>query len=252
MYMYVRMISTLSRVWINPGMVANPARSQLNRENGYFPIPVRNTACEFGLGDGLGGLVPRQPAHFPHSDCIWRLVTGFLPLTGVASIYLLYRHTPSGQSRCRESTGTGPAVLKVVRVTDAAFSGFNMDQFLYAPIFPHTHNGYEVDMCDAESIAGGAIVCSRYAQVHRQNIDNVVFYLLCVYVVVVFFTLTDRASTIPSNTRGCQSGTVRGLLDRKRSEEYLQSSNESIKKQIKQIKKGKNDKKGNARKVRYY
>ena len=27
------------------------------------------------------------------------------------------------------------------------------------------------------------------------------------YVVVVFFTLTDRASTIPSNIRGCQSGT---------------------------------------------
>ena len=26
-------------------------------------------------------------------------------------------------------------------------------------------------------------------------------------VVVVFFTLTDRASTIPSNKRGCQSGT---------------------------------------------
>ena len=26
-------------------------------------------------------------------------------------------------------------------------------------------------------------------------------------VVVVFFTLTDRASTIASNTRGCQSGT---------------------------------------------
>jgi hypothetical protein len=25
--------------------------------------------------------------------------------------------------------------------------------------------------------------------------------------VVVFFTLTDRASTIPSNLRGCQSGT---------------------------------------------
>ena len=27
------------------------------------------------------------------------------------------------------------------------------------------------------------------------------------YVVVVFFTLTNRASTIPSNIRGCQSGT---------------------------------------------
>ena len=31
-----------------------------------------------------------------------------------------------------------------------------------------------------------------------------------VVVVVVFFTLTDRASTIPSNTRGCQSGTWSG------------------------------------------
>ena len=30
---------------------------------------------------------------------------------------------------------------------------------------------------------------------------------LKVDVVVVFFTLTDRASTIPSNIRGCQSGT---------------------------------------------
>ena len=35
-------------------------------------------------------------------------------------------------------------------------------------------------------------------------------YIRYVVVVVVFFTLTDRASTIPSNnthTRGCQSGT---------------------------------------------
>ena len=31
--------------------------------------------------------------------------------------------------------------------------------------------------------------------------------MLPVVVVVVFFTLTDRASTIPSNIRGCQSGT---------------------------------------------
>ena len=31
--------------------------------------------------------------------------------------------------------------------------------------------------------------------------------LLVVVVVVVVFTLTDRASTIPSNIRGCQSGT---------------------------------------------
>ena len=30
---------------------------------------------------------------------------------------------------------------------------------------------------------------------------------VCMYVVVVVFTLTDRASTIHSNIRGCQSGT---------------------------------------------
>ena len=30
---------------------------------------------------------------------------------------------------------------------------------------------------------------------------------ISVVVVVVFFTLTDRALTIPNNTRGCQSGT---------------------------------------------
>ena len=30
---------------------------------------------------------------------------------------------------------------------------------------------------------------------------------MVVVVVVVFFTLTDRASTIPSNIRGCQFGT---------------------------------------------
>ena len=35
-------------------------------------------------------------------------------------------------------------------------------------------------------------------------LDNSCKYVV---VVVVFFTLTDQASTIPSNTRGCQSGT---------------------------------------------
>ena len=37
---------------------------------------------------------------------------------------------------CRESAGTGPVlVLKVVPVTDAAFSGFTMDQLVYTPLF---------------------------------------------------------------------------------------------------------------------
>ena len=34
-------IITNSRSVDQPGKVANPARGQLNRENEYFPVPVR-------------------------------------------------------------------------------------------------------------------------------------------------------------------------------------------------------------------
>ena len=62
-----------------------------------------------------------------------------------------------------------------------------------------------------------------------------ILFLLRCWCVFVFFTLTDRALTVFSNIRDCQSGTVlycsvRGLLERRISEEHLQSSNESIKK----------------------
>ena len=39
--MYVRMVITYSKSKGQPGKVANPARGQLNRENEYFPVPVR-------------------------------------------------------------------------------------------------------------------------------------------------------------------------------------------------------------------
>ena len=57
---------------------------------------------------------------------------------------------------------------------------------------------------------------SKFEIVHQESVKvylhmyngNVQQIPLCVIVVVVvFFTLTDRASTIPSYTRGCQSGT---------------------------------------------
>ena len=50
------------------------------------------------------------------------------------------------------------------------------------------------------------VVHHRHCQVPSAGSPRKVNYLYVV-VVVVFFTLTDRASTIPSNTRGCQSGT---------------------------------------------
>ena len=42
MYMYVFMYGhTYRKNMDQPGKVANPARGQLNRENGYFPVRVR-------------------------------------------------------------------------------------------------------------------------------------------------------------------------------------------------------------------
>ena len=72
-------------------------------------------------------------------------------MSTVASIYFCQHHTPSGQCRvyrvtqlrtdgvhCRESVGTGPVVLKVVRVTGAAILQVTMDQmFLCFSLFPH-------------------------------------------------------------------------------------------------------------------
>ena len=66
---------------------------------------------------------------------------------------------------------------------------------------------------------------------------------MCVYV-CVFFALTDRASTIPSNILYGVANPVRGLLESEKSEEHKQSSNESIKK-----KKGKNGNKKERKKI---
>ena len=46
------------------------------------------------------------------------------------------------------------------------------------------------------------------AQYNGGLISDIILLTQCYFHhVVVFFTLTDRASTIPSNIRGCQSGT---------------------------------------------
>ena len=39
--MYVCMFIAYGKSMDQPGKVANPARGQLNRENEYFPVPVR-------------------------------------------------------------------------------------------------------------------------------------------------------------------------------------------------------------------
>ena len=139
-----------------PGMIVNPARGlgQLNTKinQSLSPFAPENLVSR----DSFGRPIPCQPAQSPHSGSIWCLLTGFLPLSATAS----NRHTPSGQSRvyrvtrlrsddihCRESTGTGPVVPNVVRVTGAAFAGITIDHLMCASLFSpstcplHTNSG---------------------------------------------------------------------------------------------------------------
>ena len=133
--------------------VANPVHGQLNR--GKFPCPrsrlkiwfretvlavpshvsllILYTNAESGAYSRYSSRVPRRRPYF-----------------------FFQHHTPSGQSRvyrvtqlrtdyvhCRESVGTGPVVLKVVRVTGAAFAS-SWTKCYCAPLFSHTHYWYTV------------------------------------------------------------------------------------------------------------
>ena len=67
------------------GKVANPARGQLKREN---EISLSAFAPENLVSrDGIGSPVPRQPAHL-HTQAESGLLTGFLPSSAAASIYI--------------------------------------------------------------------------------------------------------------------------------------------------------------------
>ena len=86
--------------------------------------------------DGFGSPVPRQPAHLHTQAETGSYLRDFSQVPRQSPFIYLDRHTPSGQSRvyrvtqlrtdgvhCRESAGTRPVVLKVVRVTGAALAG---------------------------------------------------------------------------------------------------------------------------------
>ena len=95
---------------------------------------------ETGASDSMRSLYMLQKKTNAHmltvpthtaADSYWTILSASI---GDSYKYILYRHTPSGQSRVyrvtqlrtddvhfRESTGTGPVVLKVVPVTGAAF-----------------------------------------------------------------------------------------------------------------------------------
>ena len=77
----------------------------------------------------------------------------------VVHLFILIRHTPSGQSRvyrvtqmrtdgvhCRDSAGTGPVNLKVVLNECCLGRSPWTDQLIYAASLSHTHYWYEVGM----------------------------------------------------------------------------------------------------------
>ena len=93
---------------------------------------------------------------------------GIPPDVHAAASMYFYHHTPLGQSRvyrvtqvrtdgvhCRESASTGPVVLKVVRVTDAAFASPWTNDYC-APLFSHTRCWYKVSMFKYKKLRGFA------------------------------------------------------------------------------------------------
>ena len=97
---------------------------------------------------------PSQPAHFPILGLNLYLLTGFLPISAAASIYLFERpyaigSVPSLSGHhaiiayrcvyCRKFAGTESSlvVLKVFPVTGAAILQVTIDQLMCASLFPH-------------------------------------------------------------------------------------------------------------------
>ena len=142
-----------------PGQVANPARGGLNREKRIICLcPRLRLRMMWSRETDLAAPSRVVSLLVLHIEVeIWCLLAEFLPLSAKSCIYL-YRQPPSGQFRvyiskipqimaidglqCQESAGTGPVVLKVVRATGRAFSGFTImmdhDQLIMcASHFPH-------------------------------------------------------------------------------------------------------------------
>ena len=154
-YIYLWSSHTYSKGKDQPGYVANLACGQLNRENEYFPVPVR-TPENLVSRDRFGSPVPRQPAHLHTQAESGAYLRDSSRVPRRRPFIDLNRHTPWGQFRvyrvitqlrtdgvhCRESACTGPAVLKVVPVTGAAFYGFTMNRIICVSLFPRTHYEY--------------------------------------------------------------------------------------------------------------
>ena len=109
-----------------PGKVASPARGQLNRKKELFSCP--RSCLKIWSRETSSAVASRVSLLVSILRLNLVLTYGIPPeFRGGVHLFILNRHTPSGQSRvyrvtqlrtegvhCRESAGTGPVNLKVV------------------------------------------------------------------------------------------------------------------------------------------
>ena len=94
--MYVFMVITYSRVWINRVSCQSCLWSTGKNNISLSPFAPENLASR----DGFSCPVPRQPAYSPYSGWIWCLLTGLLPISAAVSTYVFKPpYAISGQSR---------------------------------------------------------------------------------------------------------------------------------------------------------
>ena len=137
-----------------PGNVANPTRGQLDKKNEF---PCLRSRLKIWSRE-TGSEVPSRVSLLISILGLNLVLTyGILPeFRGGVDLFILNRHTPSGQSRvyrvtqlrtddvhCRESAGTGPVNLKVVP-NECCLAGHYGP--INAPLFPTPTVGMYVCM----------------------------------------------------------------------------------------------------------
>ena len=139
---------TYSKSKDQPGKVANSACGQLNKENQHFPVHVRiwSRVTDSAVPSRVSLLISILRLNLV-------LTYGIHPeFRGGVHLFILNRHTPSGQSRvyrvtqmrtdgdhCRESTGTAPVNRKVV--PNECCLGRSPWTNKYTPLFPKPNIG---------------------------------------------------------------------------------------------------------------
>ena len=147
-----------------PGKVVNPARGQLNRENEYFPAPVR--AWKFGLARQVRPSRPAPARFFSILRLNTVLTYGippdfrdglhfFIPSTAIVSVPSLSGHEIAYRRRSlpidRRHRANSPQGTIVPVTSSAAFAGITMDHFLCDSLFPHP---LQVGVCIMVTYAG--------------------------------------------------------------------------------------------------